>query len=111
MEFIYVYGKKKKIEKGLVTKHLSLISLAYWIADDGSYHKTKKYLVIHTQGYTKKENQILSLELNQKFDLNYRIMKHKKIYWVLYFPPKDVLVLKKLLSMPPSMEYKLGMNG
>jgi len=101
-------SEKKRIEKGFITKNLTLIGLAYWIADDGSYHREKKYLVLHTQSFSKEENEILSLELNQKFHLNSKVMRHKKIYWVLYFPPKDVITLKTLLVMPPSMEYKLG---
>lgn len=104
---------KKAISSGLIKNHLTLNGFAYWIADDGYYHKVKKYLIIHTQSFSKEENEILSMELNAKFNLNSTLLKHQKkekVYWVLYFPPKDVLVLQTLLTMPLSMEHKLGLS-
>ena len=56
----------------------------------------------------------MSLELNEKFQLNSTVRKHRKkekIYWVIHFPPKDVIKLQSLLIMPSSMGYKLNLRG
>jgi hypothetical protein len=52
---------------GCVTYYCSTRSLAYWIMCDGSLQKGGKCMILHTQGYTKDENLLLSYELNQKF--------------------------------------------
>lgn len=38
--------------------------LAYWIMCDGSLQKNKKTLILHTQGFTKEDNQSCSDLLN-----------------------------------------------
>ena len=50
---------------------------------DGSLQKNKKTIILHTQGFNKKENYILSNELNIKFNLNTNVIIHKKKYYVI----------------------------
>jgi len=77
--------------------------------DDGSLQKDKKSLIIHTQSYTKSEVELLCLELNTKFNLNFRVISHKVKYYVLFIPSSDANILYNLISphIHPSMSYKL----
>lgn len=45
---------------------------------NGFLQKTKKTIILHTQGLSLKENSILSIKLNIKFILNTKVIKHKK---------------------------------
>ena len=77
--------------------------------DDGSLQKDKKSLIIHTQSYTKSEVELLSSELNTKFNLNSIVKPHKEIYHVIFIPSKDAKLLYNLISphIHLSMNYKL----
>jgi hypothetical protein len=46
--------------------------------DDGSLEKYGKRLTLNTQSYILTENEILSKELNEKFNLNSKVIIHKK---------------------------------
>lgn len=69
--------KRKTITPNLIRDHVTPRSLAYWIMCDGSLTKTKKALILHTQGFTEKESIILSKELNEKCKLNSKVISHK----------------------------------
>lgn len=77
--------------------------------DDGSLQKNKLTIIIHTQSYTKSEVEMLSLELNEKFKLNSKVIVHKKIYWVILIPSNNAKTLYNLIFpfMHSSMHYKL----
>lgn len=68
--------KKKKISKNLILDYLTP-QKAYWIMCDGCLQNDKKTIILHTQGFNLKENSILSSELNIKFTLNTKVIKHK----------------------------------
>lgn len=106
---LFIVDGKKSIKPGLITNHLTDLGLTYWIMDDGSLQKDKKSLIIHTQSYTKAEVELLSLELNTKFNLNSIVKIHKKIYHVIFIPSKDAKLLYDLISphIHSSMSYKL----
>ena len=55
------------------------------------------------------ENFILSDELNLKFNLNTKVISHKKIYYVIITKSTDALKIVCLIKkyMITSMEYKL----
>ena len=99
----------KTIQEGLILKELTAKGLAYWIMGDGSLHKDRKTIILHTQSYTKAENLILSKELNEKFNLNSKVIPHKQKYWVIKFNSKDAARLNNLIKpfMVSSMTYKL----
>lgn len=62
--------RKKKISENLIKNYLTFKKLAYWIMCHGFLQKNKKTIILHTQGFTFKENHILSAELNMIFKLN-----------------------------------------
>ena len=106
---LFCKNGKKGIVENLINKHLSPIGFAYWVMCDGSLQKSKKEILIHTQGFTKFENLLAVKELNQKYGLNCRVVVHKHKYWVIKTHPKDAETLHSLLKpfLIPSMMYKL----
>ncbi len=103
------FYKKKTITPGLITNYLTPKGLAYLIMCDGSLQNDKKSIILHTQGFSEKENLILSNELNMKFNLKTKVILHKKIYYVLKTSSTDALQIVDLIQnyMITSMEYKL----
>lgn len=106
-DLFYVNGVKT-IKNGLISDHLTVIGLAYWVMGDGSLNKDKT-MILHTQSYTQAENLILVNELNSKFGFNAKVVPHKNKYWVIRFSSTDSRKLSELIKpyIIPSMEYKL----
>ncbi len=94
-DLFYVHGKKV-ITKGLVLNHVTDVSLAYWIMGDGSLDG--QTMILHTQGFTKAENDIISEELNAKFGLHSTVIMHKGKYYVVRIPGVDGPRLNALIS-------------
>ena len=67
--------KKKTITPNLICDYLTARGLAYWIMCDGSLQRYNKSLILHTQGFSQEENNILSNELNLKFKLRTRVIR------------------------------------
>ena len=76
---------------------------------DGSLQNDKKSIILHTQGFSEKENLLLSSELNEKFKLHTSVIQHKKIYYVIKTKFTDASQILNLIQkyMISSMEYKL----
>jgi hypothetical protein len=55
--------------------------------DDGSLNGNT--MILHTQSYTKQECEIISSELNEKFNLNTIVIPHKEVYYVVKIPFND----------------------
>lgn len=104
---LFMENSKKVYKKGTIQNHLTLNGFCYWVADDGSLHKTKS-IILHTQCFTHKENLCISEELNAKFNFSTKVIVHKKKYWVIYIPVKDVKFLKKNLCIPECIKHKLA---
>ena len=102
----------KIVKLNLIKDHLTPIGLTYWIMDDGSLQNDKKTLIIHTQSYTEKEVNLLSFELNKKFELDSKVIIHKKKYWVIKIPSNYFEKLLKLIKpyIHPSMNYKINIK-
>lgn len=100
--------KKKSIQPSLVLNHLEKEGLAYWVIGDGSLHREKRVVTLHTQSYNYEENLLLSKELNEKFLFSSKVVKHKTSF-VIQFPTKDANKLHTILSpyLLSSMKYKL----
>lgn len=87
----YINGVKT-IKPGLVLDYINGLGLAYWIMSDGSLQKDRKSMILHTQSFSKAENETLSNELNSKFGLPAwrsqaaRVIPHKGKYWVIFVP-------------------------
>ncbi|WP_460918637.1 LAGLIDADG endonuclease, partial [Pseudoxanthomonas sangjuensis] len=105
-ELLFVDGKKVILE-GLILNHLTDVGLAYWIMCDGSLDG--RIMILHTQGFTLEENNIISNELNIKFGFNTKVVPHKHKYFVIQFSGKDANKLHEILkdNLIPSMMYKL----
>jgi hypothetical protein len=119
----YINGKKtiNKVPTGphlegpvdFILNNVNEISLAYWIMGDGSLNKRDKILTLHTESFSKESNEIISKELNEKFNLNSKvgISKSKnKIYYMIYIPRKDLNNIKILsnIYIISSMKYKIN---
>lgn len=104
----YVNGVKT-IKPGLVLNHINALGLAYWIMSDGSLQNDHKSMILHTQSFTKVENEMLSKELNSKFGLHSRVISHKHKYWVIFIPSQDSVTLSNLISQHilPHFKYKV----
>lgn len=77
---------KKSVSSGLITKELDEIGLSYWIMCDGSLQKDKKTMILHTQSFNYDTNLNMSKELNNKFNLNSKVITHKHKYFVIKIP-------------------------
>lgn len=100
---------KKKISENLILNYLTPRGLAYWIMCDGSLQNDKKTIILHTQGFSLKENSILSNELNTKFKLNTKVILHKYKYYVIQTASNDAVCIYKLISpyVISSLKYKV----
>lgn len=76
---------------------------------DGALHREGRVLTLHTQGFTKKENDTLSAELNKKFGFHTKVVIHKNHSYVLQFSTRDANNLHDMISshIIPSMKYKV----
>lgn len=76
---------------------------------DGSLHREGRVLTLHTQGFSKEENIILSGELNTKFGFHTKVVTHKTTSYVIQFSTKDANSLHDIIlpHIIPSIKYKL----
>lgn len=76
----------KVVKPNTVRDYVTPVSLAYWFMDDGGkldYTKNQgKGIILHTQGFTKKEVTLLAEELAIKFNLQSKATKMKGKYVV-----------------------------
>jgi len=113
---LYGKGKKKTLSSGIITKYITALGLASIIMCDGSLSSSNQ-MILHMQSYTKKENEMMSKELNAKFGLRApivydwvcHVISHKQKYWVINIPARDAARLRELiqLHMLPSFAYKI----
>lgn len=104
---LFYVEKRKVILPGLVLNHVTAVGLAYWIMCDGSLDGNT--MILHSQGFTRDENLMLSKELNIKFKFSSEVISHKGQYWVIRIPYTDAAKLQELIKphMIPSMGYKV----
>lgn len=100
----YVNGIKI-IPKNIL-EYLTSVSLAYWIMDDGSYNKQKKYVVLCTDSYTKEDVLILISILKNKFNLSCGLIKRTENSYRIRIntsamPQLIVLVKPYFIPSPP----------
>lgn len=107
-DLFYVDGVK--VVPLIIEKLLTPVGLAYWISDDGCWHKRDGYTLLCTDGFREKDVDLLVSALNNKFDLKcykYRQGEHYRIK----IPSYSILVLQSLLkdNMPSMMRGKIGL--
>jgi len=95
-----------------LAKHLNAESLAYWICDDGSFHKKHRYTRIFSQSFTHFEHVMLRHLFYKKFELLPKIVieKARNDQPHLKFTASDSRKMISLISpyMISSMKYKIG---
>lgn len=86
------------------------LGLAYWIADDGSFNKSNRHVVLCTDSFTLSEVNLLISVLNDKFNLKCYIYKQGNSNRIL-IPSYSVSILQTLLApvMPSMMRHKIGL--
>ena len=96
-----------------VENFLTPIGLAYWFMDDGgkaSYNRdyVRKGIVLNTQGFTRKDVDILCQGLHTKFGFECWIKPHKNGY-VLVISAQSYDLFMELCGhwIIPSMRHKL----
>jgi len=94
-----------------IAELLTLLGLAYWLCDDGSFCKTSQRVILCTESFTLAEVTLLANTLNDKWDLKCYINKTNNGGYRILIPRKSLPVLQSLLKdiMPPMMHYKIGL--
>ena len=100
------YHEGKKVVPDNIGLILTPLSLAYWIADDGSWDQNT--LRLYTNGYTLEEVNLLAKTLTDNFNLICTINKNEDKH-TIRIARKSVSCLQTLLNpiMPPMMRYKI----
>jgi hypothetical protein len=108
--YFMFYPAGKKIIPLNIGELLTPISLAYWIADDGCWNKTNKYVVLCTDSFAIAEIELLISVLNYKFDLKCYKCKNGNNYRII-IPSYSIPNLQSLLAsyMPSMMKHKIGL--
>jgi len=104
------YLSGKKVIPNNIRELLTPRSLAYWIADDGSWNKVQKYVSLSTESFKLEEVELLIEVLNTKFNLRCYKCKSGTAYKII-IPSYSIEVLQTLLSphMPLMMSHKIGL--
>lgn len=104
------YDNTKKVIRPEIIKYLTPFVMAIWYMDDGS---ARKYNVkISTEGFSKRENEILRDAIYMRFDISCKVCEYNtrgKKYYYLSFSKKHSEKLCELIRpyIISSMEYKL----
>lgn len=114
---VWVEGRKR-ITADLLD-HIGPLGLAVWYGDDGSIQEqynedgtlASRHIVLHTEGFSREENEILAGWLRWKWGVRAKVTKQKKRdrapYYALYL--NKAAAGKFLALMPgalPGVEYK-----
>nr|YP_010170378.1 LAGLIDADG homing endonuclease [Phanerochaete carnosa]QRZ60359.1 LAGLIDADG homing endonuclease [Phanerochaete carnosa] len=105
------YIEGKKVVPGNLIDLFTPLSLAYWIADDGSWNKVGKYVTLCTDSFKLLEVEQLILVLNTKFNFKCYKVKCNKNYRII-IPSYSIVALQNLISehIPPMMKHKIGLQ-
>lgn len=106
----FFYKSGKKVIPNNIEELLKPISLAYWIADDGSWNKVNKYVSLSTESFKLEEIELLIKVLNKNFNLSSYKSKNGTAYKII-IPSYSISVLQKILlpHMPKMMLHKIGL--
>ena len=109
----FLINKHKGVIEKLIEKYLTPIGLAYWFMDDGgkldyNKHSRNQGLVLNTHSFTKKEVEMMSIELTNKFNLitDIRLNKNKHVIIIKSESYKSFMDLTNSYIIP-SRRYKL----
>ncbi|ORY14355.1 LAGLIDADG DNA endonuclease [Rhizoclosmatium globosum] len=118
---LFYQNSKLKFVSPLLLNHVTPISLAYWIMDDGYMDRTSTG--ISTDGFTEAEVLFLSKLLADKFNLQNTVRTHtrtrgfdklpykgdKPLSWTIHIRVNSMDLLRSLVTpyMIPVMMYKI----
>jgi len=104
------YPSGKKIIPENIGEMFTPLSLAYLIADDGSFNSKYKCVILNTQCFSFEEVNLLTKVLNEKFNLDCTVNKNRNAF-VIRISPKSLPILQSLLGsiIPPMMKHKIGL--
>lgn len=104
------YLEGKKIVPSNIEDLLTPLGLAYWLSDDGNFHKTQEYVRLCTHSFSYEEVHLLASVLTDKFNLKSSVNKDQGGF-IVRISQKSLPDLQALLKdkMPPMMLYKIGL--
>jgi recombination protein RecA len=99
-------NEKKYVNWSWLNNITHPIALAVWYMDDGSQGKSQ--MTLHTESFTKQENDMLSAWMKKKWNIDCHSYPTKS-YWCLRFPAKGRETFQELVRdyLIPEMKYKL----
>ena len=99
-------GRRKQISKEWLNS-IGDIGLAWWFCDDGSNSGNRMSFTLHTEGFNKKDNEIIKRWFDKQ-GLNCLVSINRKYYYIL-FNVKSSLKIKNIIQpyVPKCMQYKL----
>src|SRR3989338_1378260 len=100
-------GRKRRLSRKFLAKHLTPLVLAIWIMDDGA--KDGNQLRINSQGFDRKDNNILQHILRAKLGIATTLNRDKDRYRIRV-KSESMKLLKKIVLpfLLPSMLYKVS---
>jgi len=109
-KIFYPQGKKR-VPKNL-NDYLSPLMLAVWYMDDGYFSPRDKSSYLYLGRVTREEAEDVSRAIIDSFNLSNTILDKKEKGYVIYFSPKTVINLRKLIKkfMLPLFDYKFPSN-
>jgi len=104
------YENGKKIIPSNIKELITVLTLCYWLCDDGCFCKTKHIIYLCTDSFTSSEVDLLVQALNDKWDLKCRKVKGGSGYRII-IPRESLPILQSLLKdiMPSMMRHKIGL--
>jgi LAGLIDADG DNA endonuclease family len=106
-----IIGKRIKILPLEIENLLTPVVLAIFVMCDGNYHKPKKVIRLYTNNFTKKEVDLLSYAIYNKFNIETRVEHDRKEQYILVIRKSQVPKFQQLVSshIIPSMLYRIGL--
>lgn len=109
------YPNSVKIVPANIASYLNPVVLAFWYMDDGSASEKYGYK-LHTEGFTKKEVQLLQAALGSRFGLKTNLRTDARpsgTLYLIYIPASEAALFRSLVEpyLCNCFKYKLAVVG
>lgn len=108
---MFYSDNKKRVPENIENIFMSPIALAVWYLDDGAKRTDCNALRIHTNCYSKSEQEALIRMLQKNFGIDTRLHKVHNEEYVIYIPSEEskkfCKIINPIVKEIPSMRYKL----
>lgn len=108
---IFYTDKRKQVPENICDLLKSPIALAIWYLDDGAKRTDCKALRIHTNCYSKSQQEVLIKMLQRNFGIIAKLHKVHNEEYVIYIPSEESKrfceIIEPIVNKIPSMRYKL----